>query len=125
MAGRNRATTVAAANAWAAWPEGNDEPWGSLIAGWIAWSATGGRARPTSDLIAEVIGQLANAARAATTNVQGRSPSTGTRRLFTHQAEVRISSHVSGWKRIACSASLTASSTVESAKTATTAAGAL
>jgi hypothetical protein len=43
------------------------------------------------------------------------------KRLFTHHAEARIISHVSGWKRTAWSASLTASSTGETRKTAVTA----
>jgi hypothetical protein len=41
-------------------------------------------------------------------------------RLFTHHADARIISQVSGWNRIACSPSLTASSTVETRKTPST-----
>jgi hypothetical protein len=64
-AGLRIATTVAAANACAACPEGNDDPCGRLTAAWIAWSATGGRARPTAALIAVVSGQVTSAANAA------------------------------------------------------------
>ena len=119
---------VAAANAVAACPDGNEEPCGSLTAAWIAWSAMGGRARPTADLITVVSGHASSPARAAYANVQGSArrrrsaspPSAGMNRLFTHQAEARIMSQVSGWKRIAWSASLTASSTGVTRKTPTT-----
>ena len=105
-------TAVAAANAVAAWPEGNDVESGSETSAWIAGSASGGRERSVMSFTSTVMPSATAAAPAAASAAVGSTrrlaasqqpPATAKSGHFTHQAEATTRTAVSGCQWSACS----------------------
>ncbi len=101
------ATAVAAANAVAACPDGNEVESGMDMSGWIDDSATGGRARSVTSLSSATETAAAPAAMladSAQTRVQRRrasptAPNAAMSGHFTHQADATTNTPVSGSQR--------------------------